>query len=262
MDDVMDALSSRQNCYAVDEHNIALLNAGLLLVYRVSSMGGLSSIYMLQRTKTDVSTEDHDEKLAFIKSLPRDPLSAIYLTLHHATLTARYHGSGWIHQRTYGRFMDANQISLRNELEFCFAEAALTLGPEFISDLLLRPTKPGAEAKFLNFYIDHGTHDWNWPGWGEGKGEFNPPKTQGPKKRPGCGGRSLFTTMLEALAGCLKVSLDEVRGRIEEQTTDPDHPLSYLNLHGKARLMEGQNWDWAEEEQHQQHKGRRDSVQF
>lgn len=39
VDDVMDALSSRQNCYAVDEHNMALLNAGLLLIYRVASMG-------------------------------------------------------------------------------------------------------------------------------------------------------------------------------------------------------------------------------
>jgi hypothetical protein len=148
-------------------------------------------------------------------------------------------------------------MSLRSELEFCFAEAALTLGPGFISDLLLRPTKPGAEAMFLNFYHDHGTHDWEWPGWGEGKGEFNPPRTQGPKKEPGSLGRSLFTTMLERLAECVGCSLDEVRGRIEEQTNDPEHSLSYLNLHGKARLMEGRNWDWKEEEQH---KARRDSV--
>jgi hypothetical protein len=179
----------------------------------------------------------------------------MYLTLHHSTLTARYHGSGWIHQRTYGRFMDANQISLRNELEFCFAEAALTLGPEFVSDLLLRPTKPGAEATFLNFYHDHGTHDWEWPGWGEGKGEFNPPRTQGPKKPDGSMGRSLFTTLLERLAECSKCSLDEVRLRIEEEANDPEHPLSELSLKGKARLMSGRNW--AEEEQH---KGRRDSV--
>ncbi|KAH6615108.1 hypothetical protein C7974DRAFT_59447 [Boeremia exigua] len=239
VDDVMDALSSRQNCYAVDGHNIALLNAGLLLVYRVSSIG------------------NHSDKLTFIKSLSRDPLTAMYLVLHHATLTARYHGSGWIHQRTYGRFMDANQISLRNELEFCFAEAALTLGPEFISDLLLRPAKSGAEATFLNFYLDHGTHDWDWPGWGEGDGEFNPPRTQGPKKQPGSMGRTLFTTLLERLAECSNTTVDEVRGRIEDQTTDPDHPLSHLNLHGKARLMQGRNWDWAEEEQQ---KGRRDSL--
>ena len=39
VDDVMDALSSRQNCYAVDEHNMTLLNAGLLLIYRIASMG-------------------------------------------------------------------------------------------------------------------------------------------------------------------------------------------------------------------------------
>lgn len=182
----------------------------------------------------------------------------MYLTLHHSTLTARYHGSGWIHQRTYGRFMDANQISLRNELEFCFAEAALTLGPEFISDLLLRPTKPGAEATLLNFYHDHGTHDWEWPGWGEGKGEFNPPRTQGPKKPEGSVGRSLFTALLERLAECSKCSLDEVRLRTEEEANDPDHVLSRLSLYGKARLMSGRNLAWAEEEEQQ--KGRRDSV--
>lgn len=153
--------------------------------------------------------------------------------------------------------MDANQLSLRNELEFCFAEAALTLGPEFISDLLLRPSKPGTEATFLNFYLDHGIHDWEWPGWGEGKGEFNPPRTQGPKKQPGSQGRSLFTTLLEKLAECTKCSLDEVRGITEVQTNNPEHPLSYLGLHGKARLMEGRNWDWTEEEQQ---KERRDSV--
>lgn len=38
VDDVMDALSSRQNCYAVDDHNMALLNAGLLLTYQVASL--------------------------------------------------------------------------------------------------------------------------------------------------------------------------------------------------------------------------------
>lgn len=154
--------------------------------------------------------------------------------------------------------MDANQISLRSELEFCFAEAALTLGPEFISDLLLRPTKPGAEAIFLNFYHEHGIHDWEWPGWGEGKGEFNPPRTQGPKKRPEDIGRSLFTTLLERLAECEGTSLDEVRERIEVKTNNPDHALAYLDLYGKARLMEGRNWDWAEGEKQQ--KGRRDSV--
>ncbi len=35
----MDALVSRQNCYAVEEHNMALLNTGLLLLYRIASIG-------------------------------------------------------------------------------------------------------------------------------------------------------------------------------------------------------------------------------
>lgn len=39
VDDLMDALVSQQNCYAVEEHNMALLNAGLLLIYRIASLG-------------------------------------------------------------------------------------------------------------------------------------------------------------------------------------------------------------------------------
>lgn len=39
VDDLMDALVSRQNCYAAEEHNMALLNTGLLLIYRISSLG-------------------------------------------------------------------------------------------------------------------------------------------------------------------------------------------------------------------------------
>lgn len=155
--------------------------------------------------------------------------------------------------------MDANQISLRNELEFCFAEAALMLGPEFVSDLLLQPTKTGVEATLLNFYHDHGTHDWEWPGWGEGRGEFNPPRTHGPKKEPGSQRECHFTTLLKSLAESMKCSVDEIRTKIEEQTNEPDHPLSYLNLFGKAQLMEGRNWNWTKGEQS---KGRRDSVQF
>ena len=161
----------------------------------------------------------------------------------------------------YGRVMDANQISLRNELEFCFAEAALTLGPEFVSDLLLRPTKTNVESTLLNFYHDHGTHDWEWPGWGEGRGEFNPPRTHGPKKEPGSQCECHFTTLLESLAERTECSIGEIRTRIEEQTNEPDHPLAYLNLFGKAQLMECQNWTWAKEAQPEgQPKGRRDSV--
>ncbi|KAG9187002.1 hypothetical protein G6011_10110 [Alternaria panax] len=148
VDDVMDALCSDYNFNAIPRHNMPLANAGILLLYRLASI----------------------DRLTYMTSLPRDPLTAMYLTLHHATLTARYHGSGWINQRTYGRFMDANQVSLRCELEFCFAEAALCLGPQFISDTLLHHDTSDAETTLLNFYVDHGTHDWEWPCWGGAKG--------------------------------------------------------------------------------------------
>jgi hypothetical protein len=75
--------------------------------------------------------------MAFLESLPQDPLTAIFLVVDNATRTARYHGKGSINQRTYGRFMDPNRLELRNDMEFCFSEGIMNLGPQFISDSLL-----------------------------------------------------------------------------------------------------------------------------
>lgn len=118
VDEVMAALDSRLNCYALEKHNMALANAGLLLLYRLHSV-----------------RDSYAEKLAFVLSLPKDPLTAIFLAVHYSTLTARYHGHGIISQASYGRFMDANQLALRNEVEFCFAEGVMNLGPEFVGDV-------------------------------------------------------------------------------------------------------------------------------
>lgn len=39
VDDIMDALSSHQNCFPVARHNLSLVNTGVLLLYRVASIG-------------------------------------------------------------------------------------------------------------------------------------------------------------------------------------------------------------------------------
>ncbi|KAL6702609.1 hypothetical protein ACN47E_001309 [Coniothyrium glycines] len=223
VDDVMDVLFAKTNCFGVERHNICLANTGLLLLYRV------------------VSIEGQGPRIAYLQSLQRDPLIAIYIVIQHATLSARYHGSGWIHQRTYGRFMDANQISLRNELEFCFAEAALSYGPKFVSDMLLHHDSSCAEATLLNVYHDFGSHDWLWPCWGNGKGEFEPPRTQGPQRSPEYSKASLFSTLLEAMSEAMRCPLNEVRSRVEQRTHLKHHPLAYLGLEGKAVLLQGLN---------------------
>lgn len=224
-DDIMDAFFSERNCFAVERHNLALVNAGLLLLYQLASL------------------DSHAARLTYIKNSSRDPLTAIYLALHHATLSARYHGSGWIHQRTYGRSMDAYQLSLRNELEFCFAEAALSCGPEFISDMLLHHDTSNAETTLLNVYHDHGTLDWDWPCPGTESGEFEPPRTHGPHWDGGQRGKSLFTTLLETLAEKLGCPSEVVRTRIEMCTDAKEHSLAYLDLEGKAVLLQGFNLD-------------------
>jgi hypothetical protein len=38
MDAIMDELTWRENCAAVELHNVALVNAGLLLLYRLASL--------------------------------------------------------------------------------------------------------------------------------------------------------------------------------------------------------------------------------
>jgi hypothetical protein len=138
--------------------------------------------------------------------------------------------------------MDANQLSLRNELEFCFAEACLSIGPDFLYDMLVNPSDPQGEITLLNFYHEHGTHDWEWPCSGQGMGEFQPPRTQGPQQEGGKG-RSLFTGMLERMAEVEKCSLVEVRSRVEDRTDKRDHELAYLSLDGKARVIQGLDVD-------------------
>lgn len=240
VDDVMDALSSKNNCFSVEQHNLALVNTGLFLLYHLSTFRKSTSLLRTPEPQAANSPlASNVAKITYLKSLPRDPLVAIYLALHHATLSARYHGSGWIHQRTYGRFMDANQLSLRNELEFCFAEAALVHGPAFIADTLLRHGSSDAEVTLLNCYHDHALRDWDWPCWGTGKGEFEPPRTQGPMREPWSLGRTLFTTMLERVAECMACELEDVRARMEQQTDVGTHRLAYLDLEGKAQLMQG-----------------------
>lgn len=133
--------------------------------------------------------------------------------------------------------MDANQLSLRNELEFSFAEATLSVGPVFLYDMLVNPSDPQGEITLLNFYHEHGTHDWEWPCWGVGKGEFEPPRTQGPQREDK--GRSLFTRLLERMAELEKCSLAEVRSRVEEKTDATDHDLAFLSLDGKAKVIQG-----------------------
>lgn len=239
VDDIMDALFSDKNCFAVERHNLSLVNAGMLLLYQLASVGQSTFFSSARHEDLIHPTGSRISRLTYIKTLQRDPLIAIYLALHHATLSARYHGSGWINQRTYGRFMDANQVSLRSELEFCFAEAALNIGPEFICDMLLHHETCDAETTLLNYYHNHGTHDWDWPCWGNGVGEFEPPRTQGPHEEPGSEKQSLFTALLERMAELIECRVEEVRSRIEQHTDEKSHSLAFLGLEGKARLLQG-----------------------
>jgi hypothetical protein len=248
IDDVMDALCSEHNFNAVLRHNVSLANAGLLLLHRISLLGWFCPLphavwhmFLPGRLTNLKVVEKHKEKLCYIQSLQRDGLVAVYLVLHHSTLSARYHGSGWINQRTYGRFMDANQVELRSELEFCFAEAALSIGPVFISDTLLHHDRSDCEVTLLNFYHEYGTHDWEWPCWGNAKGEFEPPRTQGPLREESSKERSLFTTLLECLGEQMQCSLSDVRARVERELESTDHRLAYLSLGGKKRLLQGKN---------------------
>ncbi|KAL5115234.1 hypothetical protein ACEQ8H_006908 [Pleosporales sp. CAS-2024a] len=229
VDAIMRELTWCQNCVAVASHNVAVVYAGLLLLYRLASLDG------------------HAPKHALLKTLSRSSSTALYLALQHATLTARYHGHGWIHQRsTYGyggRFMDDahhhQQLSLRNELEFCFAEASLCLGPVFLYDMLVTPEEGQGEISLLNVYHEHASHDWDGPCWEGGAARVEPPRTQGPQKEDK--GTSLFTALLERMAEVEKCSLAEVRRRVDETRGARDHDLAFLTLDAKARVIAGED---------------------
>ncbi|KAF1975087.1 hypothetical protein BU23DRAFT_579452 [Bimuria novae-zelandiae CBS 107.79] len=195
IDDVMATLVDDHNVFPVRKHNMALINTGLLLLYHLQSFG------------------PHTAKLTLLKSLPKDPLTTMYLAVHYATLTARYHGEGLIHQRTYGQLMDANTLSFRSDIEFCFAEASLQLGPDFVHSTLLADSSTyyPSERILLNFYHDHAIHDWVLESDPGGSTGFQPPITQGPKKQ----------------------------GAIEEDAAAKDHSLAWLDLEGKETLMKG-----------------------
>ncbi|KAF9740606.1 hypothetical protein PMIN06_000333 [Paraphaeosphaeria minitans] len=226
VDDLMAMLSSEENALPVRKHNMGLVNTGLLLLYQLQSF------------------DSHTAKLAFLESLPKDPLTAMYLAVNHATLTARYHGEGIILQRTDGRFMDGNTVFLRSDVEFCFAEASLQLGPSFFHSSLL-PTDPpatslSAEATLLNFYHEYAIHDWLVDLVHEGdKSVAMPPVTQGPRK--GTREKSLWTTLLERVATLMQCPLENVRGAIEEDAAPHNHGLAWLDLKGKEALMSGED---------------------
>lgn len=218
VDEVMAALDSRLNCYALEKHNMALANAGLLLLYRLHCLG-----------------DAYAEKLAFVKSLPKDPLKAIFLAVHYSTLTARYHGNGIISQTSYGRFMDANQLALRTEVEVCFAEGVMNLGPEFIGDVFEHRER--GETNLMCLYHEYAVHDWDTTQ----EGDFTPPITYGPEQSPDAKSQTLWTALLERMAVLVECPLQEVVDVITEDIVTPDHSLAWLSLAGKARLVKGLN---------------------
>ncbi|EUC40851.1 hypothetical protein COCMIDRAFT_71526, partial [Bipolaris oryzae ATCC 44560] len=222
IDDIMDALCSPHNFTAITPHNVFLGYTGFLLLHRIS---------LLEKTGGDAQR--------YIESLQKDALTAIYLSLHHSTLAARYHGSGWINQRTYGVSMSSEHLSLRNELEFCFAEAALSEGPEFVSDtLLLHRERSDCEVVLLNFYHEYGVRGWEGPCEGA-KGGFEPPRTQGPRRE---GDRkSLWVTVLKCLAGWMRCEVGSVRERVERELESTEHRLANLTLGGKEWLLRGRD---------------------
>ncbi|KAF2018858.1 hypothetical protein BU24DRAFT_405604 [Aaosphaeria arxii CBS 175.79] len=217
VDSVMAVLTCEENCWAVQRHNMPLANTGLLILYRLQSI------------------EKHADKLAFIKNLPRDPLIAMFVAIHYSTLTARYHGHGIINQKTYGRFLDANQLELRNDVEFSFAEAAMDLGAQFIVDAL--ENVDSSETALMVFYHEHTIHDWDLDTVAQG--EFMPPVTQGPFKKPGTRPRSLYTTLLERMAELTKCPLSDVVDNTLDEVENPNHDLAWIDLYDKARLIAG-----------------------
>ncbi|KAH7114322.1 hypothetical protein B0J11DRAFT_133270 [Dendryphion nanum] len=218
IDEVMDVLISEKNRLAVHPHNMGVTNTGMLLLYRLFDVDGI------------------DNKIAFIKSLPRSPILAMFLAIHFSIFAARHYGKGIINDKRYGPYLDGNNFEMRSEVEFSFAEGVMELGPQFISDIILGADN--AENTLMLFFHDHAFQDWNMHTI---QSDFVPINTQGPHREPGTRSRSLWTTVQERLADLSDCPLNEVVDRVIEEIEEPGHWHSWMGLAGKAELMKGLN---------------------
>ncbi|KAF2728499.1 hypothetical protein EJ04DRAFT_97009 [Polyplosphaeria fusca] len=215
LDDIMAALTSDLSWFAVEPFNTALVYAGLLLMYRLPSF--------------DTALE----KLDFIKSLPRDSLIALFLAVHRSKQTARYFGHGYINQTRHGLLLDGNRLSLREDIEFCFVEGALNIGPKFIFDALRHEDEQ--ETTLMCLYHDHATHDWDRT-VDDG---LDIPYTQGPHRNGMAKTRSLYTSLMERLSEFYGCGLHQLVDKIDTEVASHDHRLAWISLAEKTRLIQG-----------------------
>lgn len=230
-DAVMSVLTSPFVCHNVRGLNQCAILTGLYLLYRVVDLG------------------DYEAKLQYLDTLALDPLTAILLTIWHATLISRYHGLGAINSVTYthqherGHYqLDANQLELRSEIENAFAEAVMEHGPSFIYGIL--GFDGAAEVTLLLSYHDHAIQDWLPPT--HPQDTFRPLITEGPRLPPSSPsspssdqGQTLYTALLTRIATLLQCSRADTLHRIVSRSEEDDHSLANLSMEGKRLLLAG-----------------------
>ncbi|CAI6334232.1 unnamed protein product [Periconia digitata] len=210
IDDIMALLTARANCVAIARHNMPLVYSGMLLLYRLSTLSSTAS------------------KLAFLTSLPQDPLTAIYLAIHTSLESAQYFDTAsytatscvdaepqpsLLHYSRYGVDMAAPMLSYRADMMLAFREAALALDPDFI--LATLRNDPGAQLNLLNVYHDVAApRDWA----PEDLALLNvaPVVTAGPVSEGG-GKSVLWDTLVSRLAGLMGCEGKEVESCVVER---------------------------------------------
>ncbi|KAF2202155.1 hypothetical protein GQ43DRAFT_485662 [Delitschia confertaspora ATCC 74209] len=215
VDGIFEKLRACDLSTRITPYNEALAYVGLLLMYQLNCR------------------QPHKDKVAYLKSLQRDPLIAIYVVMYNSGLAARQHGKGLISQKTFGGTQqDGNEYRLQIEVEQSFNESMLNLGPQFIYDALFQ--EMSYETTLLMFLHDSET---TWEQLPERDPIMN---TSGPLRNPEREKQTLWDTMMDRLATTIGCPRNEVRGRIADDIEFEDHLLAWIGG-GRDRLLRGLN---------------------
>lgn len=94
---------------------------------------------------------DVTKLIEYIDTLSRDPLAAIILAVHYSTHTASCYGRGIVGPDKEPEIPAEECGEYRGEVETCYSEAIMRLGPKLVGDTLNK--EDGVEE-----YVDTLTH--------------------------------------------------------------------------------------------------------
>jgi hypothetical protein len=228
IDEIMDILTAHDSYLPVEPQNQALVYTGLLLLTHMSTIGL------------------HSEKIAYLNSLARDPLTAIHLTIHIITQTATHRSppGTLINIKRYPVPPTAAHREIKSNIKHAFKEGCLSLGPEFIHAFLKNAKK--SEPILLNLFHNHADRGRLGRLVTPETAELVP-ITEGPMPEvpevPEVLPEEREKKLVYAIASRLKdltgTRESEVDVMVREECSEEDHRLAWMGNWGRESFMKG-----------------------